>query len=121
MKSTTILRQAMVDQMVREGKITKPWIEHAFRAVPRDLFLPDFPPDRVYKDEAIVTKWEKGKPISSSSQPSCMAEMLEKLDLGEGLRILEIGTGTGYNAALLALLVNAPPQIFSVDIDCDLA
>jgi hypothetical protein len=44
-------------------------------------------------------------PLSSSSQPAIMALMLEQLQLEEGTTVLEIGAGTGYNAAPLALLV----------------
>src|SRR5262249_22095473 len=55
-------------------------------------------------------------PISSSSQPSLMAQMLEDLRLEPGLRVLEIGAGTGYNAALLAHLVG-PDRVTSLDVD----
>jgi protein-L-isoaspartate O-methyltransferase len=76
----------------------------AFERVPRHLFLPDVPLDAAYADDAIVTHDEGGVPTSSSSQPSLMARMLEQLDLGPGDRVLEIGSGTGYNAALMAEL-----------------
>ena len=46
-----------------------------------------------------------GMPASSASQPSLVAQMLELLDLTPGLRVLEIGAGTGYNAALMAEIV----------------
>jgi len=55
-------------------------------------------------------------PISSSSQPSLMAQMLEDLKLGPDLTVLEIGAGTGYNAALLAHLVG-PGRVTAVDVD----
>jgi protein-L-isoaspartate(D-aspartate) O-methyltransferase len=55
-------------------------------------------------------------PISSSSQPSLMAEMLEDLAPGPGHRVLEVGAGTGYNAALLAYVAGAG-QVCSVDVD----
>ena len=45
-----------------------------------------------------------GVPLSSSSQPAMMAIMLEQLDLRPGHRVLEIGTGSGYNAAIMALV-----------------
>jgi protein-L-isoaspartate O-methyltransferase len=51
---------------------------------------------------------ERGKwPTSSSSAPHVMATMLDALELRPGLRVLEIGGGSGYNAALLAELVGA--------------
>ena len=72
--------------------------------MPRHHFLPGVPLDVAYTDDAIVTHDEGGVPTSSSSQPSLMARMLEQLELGPGDRVLEIGAGTGYNAALMAEL-----------------
>lgn len=60
---------------------------------------------RVYSDEAIATKVSNGQAISSSSQPAIMAIILEQLELEPGRRVLEIGAGTGYNAALMAHIV----------------
>ncbi|MEV5575010.1 methyltransferase domain-containing protein [Spirillospora sp. NPDC052269] len=57
---------------------------------------------------------------SSSSQPSLMVEMIEMLELEPGMRVLEIGTGTGYNAALLAYLLGGD-NVVSVEIDEDVA
>jgi len=90
--------------------------------MPRERFLPEVAEreglGRVYEDRAIVTvKDERGIPSSSSSQPSMMASMLEQLDLRPGLRVLEIGAGTGYNAALLARIVGARGRVVSVELD----
>lgn len=96
-------------------------VAQAFRAVPRHLFLPGVTPQRAYRDEAVPTKWgPDGRPVSSSSQPSVMAMTLEQLDVRPGQRVLEIGAGTGYNAALLAALVGAGGQVTTVDLDADL-
>lgn len=77
-------------------------------------------PADVYVDEAIPTRWQgDGRPISSSSQPAIMAQMLEQLDVEPGQRVLEIGAGTGYNAALLAHLVGASGAVTTLDIDAD--
>jgi protein-L-isoaspartate(D-aspartate) O-methyltransferase len=93
--------------------------------VPRELFLPEVAAheglDAVYRDEAIITKRNaQGVPLSSSSQPAIMAHMLEQLQLEEGMRVLEIGAGTGYNAALLSHLVGRRGRVISVDVDGEL-
>ncbi len=117
------LRQALVDQLRASGALTQPEVEAAFLAVPRHLFLPDLPPDTVYQDQAIPVKHDPltGRAISSSSQPAIMAIMLEQLEVAPGQRVLEIGAGTGYNAALLARLVGPQGHVVAVDIDADLA
>lgn len=115
------LHRTLVDSLVEQQMITSPAVEAAFRAVRREHFLPDRPPEEVYKDDAIVTKLdESGQPISSSSQPAIMAIMLEQLDLRPGHHVLEIGAGTGYNAALLAHLVGEHGRVTTLDIDDDL-
>jgi protein-L-isoaspartate(D-aspartate) O-methyltransferase len=86
----------------------------------------------VYSDDSLVTKAKPhaaghmlagGQPLrvptSSSTMPSLMARMLEALDVHDGMRVLEIGTGTGYNAALLAHRLGAA-NVVSIDIDPDL-
>jgi protein-L-isoaspartate(D-aspartate) O-methyltransferase len=72
----------------------------------------------VYQDQGLVT-WidEHGRALSSSSQPGVMAQMLEALDVQPGMRVLEIGTGTGYNAGLLAALTKDPSLVTTLDID----
>jgi protein-L-isoaspartate(D-aspartate) O-methyltransferase len=100
--------------------IHTPAVEAAFRAVPRHLFLPAVALDTVYADEAIPTKRLGGKTVSSSSQPAIMAIMLEQLDVHRGHRVLEIGAGTGYNAALMAHIVGDRGHVVTVDIDDDL-
>jgi protein-L-isoaspartate(D-aspartate) O-methyltransferase len=108
-------------------------VRHAFLQVPRHLFVHQYyrqrghsliwdlieaTPDLIYQDEALVTQInEHGLPSSSTSQPSVMAVQLEALALAPGQRVLEIGVGTGYNAALLGKLVGDNGHIISIDID----
>src|SRR6185503_18791702 len=74
----------------------------------------------VYRDRAIGTKRLDGQYVSSSSQPEIMAIMLEMLDLQPGHRVLEIGAGTGFNAALLAHLVGESGEVVAIDVDDDI-
>ena len=68
-----------------------------FRPVDYD---PDHPTpqqlDEIYSDRALITAVEGFLPTSSTSQPALVAQMLELLELRPGMRVLEIGTGTGY-------------------------
>lgn len=137
------LREALAARLAASGDLrTSRWIR-AFERVPRHLFVPRIyvdpahrstwelvdgtePAQRerwldlVYRDNALVTKLsEHGNFLSSSSQPSLMASMLEALDFHGGERVLEIGTGTGYNAALLCAGLGSA-TVTSVDIDADL-
>jgi len=114
------LRNALVDDLMAGGHIRIPQVEAAFRAVPRHLFLPQFPIESVYKDQGFEIKASGGITLSTSTGPSAMAFMLERLNVGPGDRVLEIGTATGYNAALLAQIVGKDGLVVSVDIDDDL-
>ncbi|MCA2214784.1 protein-L-isoaspartate O-methyltransferase family protein [Jidongwangia harbinensis] len=127
------LRQGYVEQIRRDGATVSEALAGAFATVPREAFVadgfqrrdgtwvvpgdPDFLPT-VYTDEVLVTKVDGRIPVSSSSQPSLMAIMLESLDVRPGARVLEIGAGTGYNAALLASL---GAVVTSVDVQEDVA
>jgi protein-L-isoaspartate(D-aspartate) O-methyltransferase len=114
------LHDQFVEDLKIKGHLQTPEVEEAFRAVPRHLFLPDVPLERVYSDEAILTKLQNGQLVSSSSQPAMMSIMLEQLDLQSGHRVLEIGAGTGYNAGLMAHIVGDSGQVTTIDIDEDL-
>jgi protein-L-isoaspartate(D-aspartate) O-methyltransferase len=114
------LNRRLVADLRRKGAIRSAEVRRAFLDVLRHHFLPDEPLELVYSDQAIVTKTRDGMPISSSSQPAVMAVMLEQLQLRPGMRVLEIGAGTGYNAALMASLVGGEGHVTSLDIDEDI-
>jgi protein-L-isoaspartate(D-aspartate) O-methyltransferase len=124
-RSAPRLRRDLVAELHAKGVIRSDAVEAAFMTVPRERFVPEVAAERgleaVYRDEAIVTKRDpRGMPLSSSSQPALMAEMLELLAARRGDRVLEIGTGTGYNAALLAHIVGPKGHVTSVDVDAAL-
>lgn len=114
------LNAALIDKLKYDGSLHQAQVEAAFRAVPRHVFLPGVALEEVYSDEAIPIKRKDGRAISSSSQPAMMAIMLEQLALRPGHRVLEIGAGTGYNAALMAHLVGETGLVVTVDIDEDI-
>ncbi|MGH3997784.1 MAG: methyltransferase, FxLD system, partial [Pseudonocardiaceae bacterium] len=97
-------------------------VEAAFRAVPRHLFLSPLDLEAAYEPRVVVTKRaEDGTAISSASHPNLVASMLEQLDIQPGHRVLEIGSATGVNAALLAELAGPTGTVVSIEIDDDLA
>ncbi|MGH2583638.1 MAG: protein-L-isoaspartate O-methyltransferase family protein, partial [Dehalococcoidia bacterium] len=75
--------------------------------------------DILYADRAVATRVAGGWATSSTSQPALVAGMLELLELSPGLTVLEIGAGTGYNAALMAEIVQDQSRIVSLDIQSD--
>jgi methyltransferase of FxLD system len=111
---------ALVETLESKSSVSSPAVFEAFRAVPRHLFLPDVALAEVYRDRAIGTKRIDDRYVSSSSQPQIMAIMLEMLDLQPGHRVLEIGAGTGFNAALLAHLVGETGEVTAIDVDEDI-
>jgi protein-L-isoaspartate(D-aspartate) O-methyltransferase len=116
------LRNRMVDGLLSAGVLPRGPVADALRAVPRHLFLPGVEPAAAYEDEAIPTRWAAdGRPTSSSSQPAIVAAMLEQLGVRPGDRVLEIGSGTGWNAALLARLAGPDGAVTTLDIDPEVA
>lgn len=115
------LRNRMVDHIDAAGHLHSASVERALRAVPRHLFVPDASIEDAYANKSITTKPGEpgGRPASCASMPTVMAMMLGQLDVREGDRVLEIGAGTGYNAALLAELVGENGQVTTIDIHPD--
>lgn len=114
------LRNRLVEDLVSQGAITSKPVRQAFEEIPRHLFVPTVDITTAYSNQPIFIRWEEGIPISSSSQPTIMAHMMEQLGLEPSSRVLEIGAGTGYNAALMAHVVGEAGSITTVDIDQDI-
>lgn len=111
------LRNAMADAWGTYGLSFCERVGQAMRTIPRHLFLPGFPLDVAYDERSVVTANDQdGAALSSASAPGTVAEMLEQLDVRPGHRILEIGAGTGYNAALLAHLAGPAGHVTTIDI-----
>ncbi len=89
--------------------------------MPRHLFVPDAPLADAYANVPVNIKYDTdGTSISCASQPAIVALMLDQLEAQPGERILELGAGTGYNAALLAHLVGERGHVTTIDVDDDL-
>ncbi|MFF1449462.1 methyltransferase domain-containing protein [Streptomyces sp. NPDC058274] len=133
-------RAALVREIDASGAWdADPLWRSAFETVPRHLFVPyyyvgvmagherrwgeDPDPHRreawlrgAYADVPLATRMRDGELVSSSSQPSLMAKMLTELEVRDGDAVLEIGAGTGYNAALLGHRLG-DDRVTTVDLD----
>lgn len=106
-------RQQMVERQIAARGITNPLVLDAMRAVPRHKFVPEELTDQAYADHPVPIGY--GQTIS---QPYIVALMTEKLDVEPDNRVLEIGTGSGYQAAVLAEITD---EVYSVEIIPQLA
>jgi protein-L-isoaspartate(D-aspartate) O-methyltransferase len=91
------LREEMVRQQIEARGVTDPRVLSALRRVPRHLFVSEALRDQAYGDFPLPIGEQQ-----TISQPYIVAEMTQALDLTKSDRVLEIGTGSGYQAAVLA-------------------
>ncbi|MFC9912349.1 methyltransferase domain-containing protein [Streptomyces sp. NPDC059862] len=134
-------RAALVQEIDASGAwAADPVWREVFAAVPRHVFVPYYyigtvdgyerlwgedPDPRArerwargaYADTPLATRLRDGELVSSSSQPSLMALMLAELQVADGHRVLEIGAGSGYNAALLAHRLGDDDLVTTVDLE----
>jgi protein-L-isoaspartate(D-aspartate) O-methyltransferase len=104
-------RDRMVDRLVGAGHIERESTERALRAVPRHAFVPEGHRDAAYADRPLPIGG--GQTISA---PHMVAAMCDLLDLDPGERVLEVGTGCGYHAAVTAEIVG-DGNVYSVEYD----
>ncbi len=106
-------RQRMVEEQLRQRGIHDPAVLAAFAGMPRHFFVPAAQREHAYEDYPL--------PIGAGqtiSQPYVVAYMLQALQLTPAARVLEIGTGSGYQTALLAALVS---RVYTIEFFAALA
>jgi len=111
--ASAVERRGMIEMQIRKRGVSSPRVLEAMAAVPRHEFVP-----MKFRNEAYA---DKPLPIGEGqtiSQPYMVAAMTEALELTGAERVLEIGTGSGYQAAVLSLLVS---QVFTVESHTPLA
>lgn len=104
------LREQLVEYM-RGRSVKSENVKNAFLNVKREIFVPEDIVEYAYADDALPIGF--GQTIS---QPSTIAVMLELLEIREGMRVLEVGAGSGYVLALLSELVGKKGKVYGVDL-----
>ena len=113
-------RQGLVEALRRSGAIETDAVSVAMLTVAREAFAPANADP--YDDNPILLKRdETGAVVSTISQPTMIASMLEELAVERGNRVLEVGTASGYNAALLAELTGDAGRVVTIELEEDLA
>jgi protein-L-isoaspartate(D-aspartate) O-methyltransferase len=102
-------RRAMVDEQIRQRGIREREVLKAMEQVPRHLFVPESVRPKAYEDAALAIS-----PGRAIYQPYVVALMTSLLDLDRGDKVLEVGTGTGYHAAILSRIAR---EVYSIEID----
>ena len=106
-------RARMVSEQIEARGVSSAAVLRVMRATPRHLFIPESLRPRAYDDAPAPIGYEQ-----TISQPYIVALMTELLQPGRGHKVLEIGTGSGYQAAVLSPLVK---QVFTIEIVPELA
>ncbi len=105
----------LIEMMKNTGFLTDAKVESAIRQIPRHNFIPESLKHRAYENSPLSLMKKQ-----TISQPSVVSRMTEWLDLKEGQKVLEIGSGSGWQSAILAKIVDSG-KIFTVERHAKLA
>ena len=135
---TLRLRKELVNTLREKGYLHRDDVAEAFLKVKREDFIwslwerengkwKSYPvnketldpkiAERIYKDESIPIVVENENIVCSSSQPAVMSVMIEEGDIRKGDKVLEIGTGSGYNAAILHEIVGREGKVVTTEVN----
>jgi len=103
-------RERLVTNLCREGYIKTERVKQAFLLVSREAFIPDSLKSYAYVDTPLDIG--QGQTISA---PHMVAIMCESLDIKDNQKILEVGTGSGYHAAIVAKLVGQNGHVYTIE------
>jgi len=103
-------RRRLVERLVEEGVVRSRAVAEALMRVPREEFLPPQVREYAYSDMPLPIGY--GQTISA---PHMVAMMCEYAELEEGMYVLEVGTGSGYHAAVIAEIVGPEGHVYSVE------
>lgn len=106
-------RLLMVNNQLKERGIEDPLVLNAMQTVPREAFVPEDLKDQAYNDNPLPIGYDQ-----TISQPYIVAFMTQALGLQPEYRVLEIGTGSGYQAAILSRICR---EVYTVEIIKELA
>lgn len=104
-------RKQLVYFMKSSGAIESIEVEKAFLKVKRELFFPQHIRENAYSDNAFSIGFNQ-----TISQPSTIAVMLELLNVKKGMKLLEVGSGSGYVCALLGELIGEKGKVYGIEL-----
>jgi len=134
------LNQQMIDEVKKKGFLKNPEYERAFLSTPRHIFIPSiydveneewkrFEIDyfhlqeeilkKIYVDRPLVINVEGENVVSTSSQPTVMSMMIEEAKFKNGDKVFEVGTGSGYNASVIAHIVGDKGKVITTELEKD--
>ena len=103
-------KKVLIQNLLKNGSIQSEKVQKAMETVEREEFIPKNMKKYAYLDRPLPLS--KGQTISA---PHMVAFICEKLEIKDGMNILEIGTGFGYNAAVISEIMNKKGHVYSIE------